>query len=90
MEQTWEFDRKSKFKKQFKLLGSVRQDRVKEALMQLANSERPELLGVYKQSMKVYAYELGHDDRIIYKVDYDRHTMELVRVGDHKMTYGRD
>ena len=90
MEQTWEFDRKSKFKKQFKLLGSVRQECVKEALMQLANSERPELLGVYKQSMKVYAYELGHDDRIIYKVDYDRHTMELVRVGDHKMTYGRD
>ncbi len=39
--------------------------------------------------MKVYAYELGHDDRIIYKVDYDRHTIEL-RVGDHKMTYGKD
>jgi len=86
----WEFDRKNKFKKQFKLLGSIRQDRVKEALLQLADSERPESLGMYKQSMKVYAYELGHDDRIIYKIDYDRHTIELVRVGDHKMTYGKD
>ena len=86
----WEFDRKSKFKKQFKLLGSVRQDRVKKALMQLADSERPESLGIYKQSMKVYAYELGHDDRIIYKVDYDRRTIVLIRVGDHKMTYGKD
>jgi mRNA-degrading endonuclease RelE of RelBE toxin-antitoxin system len=40
--------------------------------------------------MKVYAYELGHDDRIIFKVDYDKHTIELVRVGDHKMTYGKN
>ena len=86
----WEFDRKSKFKKQYKLLGSVRQERVKKALLQLADSERPESLGVYKPSMKVYAYELGHDDRIIFKVNYDKHTIELVRVGDHKMTYGKD
>lgn len=86
----WEFDRKSRFKKQFKLLGSVRQERVKEALMQLGDSERPESLGVYKQSMKVYAYELGQDDRIIYTIDYDRYTIVLVRVGDHKMTYGKD
>ncbi len=86
----WEFDRKSKFKKQFKLLGSVRQDRVKEALTQLGNSERPDSLGVYKQSMKVYAYEVGHGDRIIYTVDYERHTIVLVRVEDHKMVYGKD
>jgi mRNA-degrading endonuclease RelE of RelBE toxin-antitoxin system len=59
-------------------------------LIQLGDSERPESLGVYKQSMKVYAYELGQDDRIIYRVDYDRHTIVLVRVGDHKMTYGKD
>ena len=90
MEQSWEFERKSKFKKQFKLLGSVRQERVKQALIQLANSEKPESLGVYKQSMKVYAYESGHDDRIIFKVHHDRHTIELISVGDHKMTYGKD
>lgn len=90
MKQSWEFDRKNKFKKQFKMLGSVRQERVKEALMQLADSERPESLGVYKQSLKVYAYELGHDDRLIYTIDCDRHTIELLRVGDHKMTYGKD
>ena len=86
----WEFDRKNKFKKQYKLLGSIRQERVKKALEQLGNSERPESLGVYKSPMKIYAYELGQDDRIIFKVDYDRHTIELVRVGDHKMTYGKD
>ncbi|MEX0861758.1 hypothetical protein [Nitrosopumilus sp.] len=86
----WEFDRKSKFKKQYKLLGSVRQERVKKALMQLAYSEKPESLGVYKSSMEVYAYELGRDDRMIYRVDYDKHTIELVRIGDHKMTYGKD
>jgi len=86
----WEFDRKSRFKKQYKLLGSIRQERVKKALGQLGSSERPESLGVYKSSMKIYAYELGQDDRIIFKVDYDRHTIVLVRVGDHKMIYGKD
>ncbi len=40
--------------------------------------------------MKIYAYELGHDDRIIFKIHNDRHTIELVRVGDHKMSYGKD
>ncbi len=58
--------------------------------MQLAYSERTESLGVYKSSMEVYAYELGHDDRMIYRINYDGHTIELVRVGDHKMTYGKD
>ncbi len=58
--------------------------------MQLADSAKPELLGVYKSSMNVYAYELGHDDRIIFRVDHDRHTIEFLRVGDHKMTYGKD
>jgi len=72
------------------LLGALRQERVKKALLQLADSEKPESLGVYKPSMKVYAYELGHDDRIIYKVNYDRRAIDLVRVGDHKMTYGKD
>jgi mRNA-degrading endonuclease RelE of RelBE toxin-antitoxin system len=86
----WEFDRKSKFKKQFKLLGSIRQEKVKKALLQLTKSEKPESLGVYKPSLEIYAYELGRDDRIIFKVDYDRHTIELVRVGDHKMSYGKD
>ncbi|MHB8602961.1 MAG: type II toxin-antitoxin system RelE family toxin [Nitrosotalea sp.] len=90
MKQSWEFDRKSKFKKQYKLLGSVRQEKINNALIQLANSQKPESLGVYKSSMGVYAYELGHDDRIIFKVDHERCTIELVRVGDHKMTYGKD
>ncbi len=40
--------------------------------------------------MKVYAYEVGHGDRIIYTVDYERHTIVLVRVEDHKMVYGKD
>ncbi len=86
----WAFDRKSKFKKQYKLLGSVRQERVKKAILSLADSEKPELLGVYKSSMQVYAYELGHDDRIIFTVDHNGNTIELIRVGDHKMTYGKD
>lgn len=90
MELSWAFDRKNKFKKQYKLLGSVRQERVDNALLQLATSQRPESLGVYKPSMEVYAYELSHGDRIIFKVSYDNHTIELVRVGDHKMIYGKD
>lgn len=86
----WAFDIKSKFKKQYKLLGSVRQERVDNALLQLADAQRPESLGIYKLSMRVYAYELGHGDRIIFKVSYDKCTIELVRVGDHKMIYGKD
>lgn len=40
--------------------------------------------------LMILIFQNLHDDRIIFNVDYDEHTIELVRVGDHKMTYGKD
>ena len=40
--------------------------------------------------MNVYAYELDKSNRIIYDVDFSKKTIGLIRVGDHKSSYGSD
>lgn len=47
--------------------------------MFFANFEMIEIFQIY-----------GQNDRIIYRVDYPNQTIILLRVGDHKMTYGKD
>jgi len=85
----WGFERKSKFKKQYKTLGPEKQEQVKKALAELANSNDPTQFGVFKPSMKVYAYELGRSDRILYDVNFTNKIIILFRVGDHKDVYGK-
>jgi len=86
----WLLAPNTKFIKQYKLLSSQFQERVDSALDELAKSENPTKLGDYKTSLKVYAYDLDKSNRIIYSVDFSNNTIELRRVGDHKMTYGKD
>ncbi|MDE1770170.1 MAG: hypothetical protein KGI28_06425 [Thaumarchaeota archaeon] len=87
----WQFQYYKEFIKQYKKLGSQRQQRVKKALADLEDCNTdPKTKGVFKSSMKVYAYELGQNDRIIYDIDYQNQRIMLLRVGDHKMTYGKD
>jgi len=85
----WNFERKSKFKKQYKTLSPENQGRVKKALKELAGSDDPTKSGVFKPSMKVYAYELGSSNRILYDVDFTNKMILLFRVGDHKDVYGK-
>jgi mRNA-degrading endonuclease RelE of RelBE toxin-antitoxin system len=76
---------------QYKNLGSQRQERVKKALADLEDCKSdPKTKGVYKSSLNVYAYELGQNDRIIFHIDYENEQIMLLRVGDHKMSYGKD
>ncbi len=86
---SWPLLVKNLFKKQYKKIGAERQKRVNDALIELANSKDPANLGVYKASMKVYAYELGNHDRIIYNFD-PKQGIELIRVCDHKSVYMKD
>ena len=82
----WEFEWSNKFLKQYKKMGSKRQQRVDAALAELANSDNPTDLGIYKASMQVYSYEIGNHDRIIYSFD-PKEGIELIRVCDHKSAY---
>ena len=70
-------------------MGATRQNRVNAALAELADSDDPTKIGVYKKSMQVYSYEIGNHDRIIYSFDPNV-GIELIRVCDHKSTYMKD
>ena len=87
----WQFQYYKEFIRQYKKLGSQRQQRVKKALTDLEDCYvDPKTKGVFKFSLNVFAYELGQNDRIIYDIDYQNSQIMLLRVGDHKMTYGKD
>ncbi|MDE1827093.1 MAG: hypothetical protein KGH99_03480 [Thaumarchaeota archaeon] len=87
---SWILNPNKKFIKQYKSLSSNLQKKVDFALNELANSENPTLFGEYKQNLQVYAYNLDKGNRIIYVVCFTDKIVELLRVGDHKMTYGKD
>lgn len=63
---------------------------IDESVSQLLGADNPSLLGKYKQSMKVFAYEIGRKYRIIYSVNWDDGVVEFLRVCDHKSVYGKD
>jgi mRNA-degrading endonuclease RelE of RelBE toxin-antitoxin system len=83
----WNFDYKPKFVKQYKLLSSNLQKKVKVALDELANSENPLKMGEYKSSLRAYAYVLDKSNRILYNVRFGYNIIELLRIGDHKKAY---
>lgn len=86
----WRLKIEKKFIKQYKLLSSDLQKKVDSALNELANLDNPTKLGEFKQSLQVYAYNLDRSNRIIYTVDFKGKVIKLRRVGDHKMSYGKD
>jgi len=86
----WKIRRESSFNRQYKLLGRERQKRVDSALLDLIAAENPARLGDYKSNLRIFAYELGKGDRIIYSIDYQQNLIILLRVCDHKSTYGKD
>ncbi len=86
----WQIDQRPQFRKQYKLLGVERQKRVDNAILDLAYSENPASKGDFKKNMRVFAYELGRGDRVIYTIQYEDNTIVLMRVCDHKSVYGRD
>lgn len=86
----WRLKIEKKFIKQYKLLSSDLQKKVDSALNELANLDNPTKLGEFKQSLQVYAYNLDGSNRIIYTVDFKDKIIKLRRVGDHKMSYGKD
>lgn len=85
----WTFYRSTIFLKQYKKLDSQTKNRINTALTELANSENPSDLGVYKPSMRVFGYNIGKY-RIIFSILYNENVIELMRVCDHKSAYMKD
>ncbi len=86
----WKIIRENTFKKQYKNIGHKRQADVDNAICELSSSVNPADIGRYKQHQKVFAYELGKNDRLIYTLDYFYNKIILLRVCDHKSVYGKD
>ena len=86
----WIPEKTNQFKKQFKNLNPKLQTKVQDIITVLCYSENPTSLGIYKKHMKVYAYEIGNNYRIIYEVNFTEKTIVFIRVGDHKSSYGKD
>lgn len=86
----WIFEYSNKFVRQYKNLSSQLQEKVDSALINLENSLNPLEIGIYKPSLKAFAYEIDKSNRIIYNVRFNDNTIELIRVGDHKQAYGKD
>ncbi len=85
----WNFYRRSEFLKQFRRLDLQTKKRINSALEELANSENPSDLGVYKPGMRVFAYKIGKY-RMIFSIRYSEKIIDLMRVCDHKSAYGKD
>jgi len=87
---SWKIVGENAFKKQYKNMGHTRQTEVDKAIRELVSSENPANIGNYKQHQKIFAYELGKSDRLIYTLDYFHNEIILIRVCDHKSVYGKD
>ncbi len=85
----WETKEETRFKKQYKHLDLRIKQRINQAITELAKSENPSELGVYKPDMRVFAYNVGKY-RILYNVKYSENKIEFLRVCDHKSVYGKD
>ena len=86
----WRLRWASRFKKQYKNLDPNMQQNVDEAIMEIASSVNPAILGTYKSNMRVFAYELGRKYRVICPIQYRDGIVDLLRVCDHKSTYGKE
>jgi len=86
----WLLDRTNKFKKQFKHLDHSLQQKTENIIRELVLSDDPTKLGIYKKTLSVYAYKLDKSNRLIYDVDFPNIVISLIRVGDHKSSYGSD
>ncbi len=90
MNDIWHATRKTKFLKQYKNLDPEIQEKVNHSIQELRNSENLTRLGTYKQSKRVFAYDIGRKYRIIYNVNWNENTIEFLRVCDHKSAYDKD
>ncbi len=63
--------------------------RAEEAILALASSERPDLLGIRKSGRleNLYAWELGRECRLLYAPDFRNRVIEFHRICSHKEVY---
>ena len=87
---SWKIVKKRAFVRQYKNMGGQRQFRVDLAVKEITDSDDPAVMGRYKKSTRVFAYEIGQSDRLIYRIEHGHHRIVLMRVCDHKSVYGKD
>jgi mRNA-degrading endonuclease RelE of RelBE toxin-antitoxin system len=86
---SWKLDIPEKFRKLYGQLPPEMKQRVNEALRNIKEHPRPEMLGFRKKGKKkdLWAYEIGRECRITYRPEYDRHVVHFFRVCSHKIVY---
>lgn len=67
-------------------------DNYAQVVQSLADSDAPETVGVLKKGKyaRCFGTHITKSVVLIYRVDYKRHRIDLIELGDHKMVYGKD
>jgi addiction module RelE/StbE family toxin len=79
----------NRFKRDYKNLSLGIQEKVKDAIEILVNSDNPRKFGLHKTARYncIHAYEIGRQYRILYNV-YDKdNIIEFLKVGLHNQVY---
>ncbi len=80
MTDRWNYEAKTRFKKQYKNLDPQIQEKVNDIIQELRESQNPARLGKYKQDKRVFAYDIGRKYRVIYNVNWNNNTIEFLSV----------
>lgn len=89
MANLWDQQFENRFKKDYKNLSPLLQNKVKEALDILVNSENPRKFAVHKTARYncIHAYEIGRQYRILFDVLDKTNTIQFLKVGTHSQVY---
>ena len=77
-------------RKIFKRLGNPEKNQYRTAILTLTQSENPKNLGNYKNSLGCFTYDITKSFRITFGIDYENRIINILSIGDHKQTYGKD
>jgi addiction module RelE/StbE family toxin len=75
------------FKRNYKKIDREVQRRIETAIKDLAESPDPRKAGhgLHGLWAGLHSLEVGRRYRLIYKVDFEKHTIQLIAVGTHKI-----
>jgi mRNA-degrading endonuclease RelE of RelBE toxin-antitoxin system len=88
----WQVRETDRVLRQFRKLGERQKKQYRVAIKNLAGSDDPRKLGIFKRGKKysAYYYELDRSFRLVYQVVNEEMVILLLDVGDHKDVYDKD
>jgi mRNA-degrading endonuclease RelE of RelBE toxin-antitoxin system len=88
----WDFKKPKDFRKQVLNLPHSVRPKLTEVMTRLSNPDNPNLFGKKKTTRfgKYYTIKLSNSHRLAYAANFETHRIEVYRVGEHKLVYGKD